>query len=234
MRLLLTFLWANLFIASAFAQYIDEKNKAHDNMVAVYKELINSNYDVSTLYCDCSIYSLNKHLYFDNKNCTYEIVHRQRGKRVEPTHIVPPSIYAKDLPCKNKCREENNKIFIKRDTDLHNIFPSLGEIISLRLNYKFVEKLKRKALNINFGSCSFSLDKVNKEIVPPDISRGTIARAYLYMEDMYKIKMSDEEMRLFNKWNNLYPPTPSECKRNQIIHDIQGNFNYFISRKCIK
>lgn len=235
MRLLLSFLLANLLINPSFAQYIDEKNKANDTLISIYENLINDGYEINSPYCNCTLYVHNNHIYFDNKDCTYEIFkNRPRGRRLELSHLVPSSLYAKDLPCKDKCREENNETFIKRDTDLHNIFPFLGEIISLRGNYKFVEKLKTKGLSIKFGNCLFTIDKVNKEIIPPDISRGIIARAYLYMNNTYKLNFLDEDINHFNKWNKLYPPNKAECARNKYIYKKQGTYNTFIGSKCIK
>ncbi len=231
--LLLTLILSNLIISPSFAKYIDDKNKAYANLTSIYTKLINDGYEMHSPYCGCALYSFNNHLYFDNKNCTYEILnHRQRGKRLELAHIVPPSLYAKDLPCKNKCREENNKTFIKRDIDLHNIFPFLGELTSIRLSYKFVEKLKVQGLHIKYGNCVFDIDKVHKEIVPPDISRGIIARAYLYMNQTYKLNIKSSEIDLFTKWDKIHKVTKEECARNKAIYDVQGNYNDFISRKC--
>ena len=64
------------------------------------------------------------------------------------------------------------------------------------------------------------------------VSRGQVARAYLYMSKRYSIKLAADEEKLYNFWNSHYPPTDWECYRNSAIDRIQGNENTFITASC--
>ena len=72
------------------------------------------------------------------------------------------------------------------------------------------------------------VDFKGKRAQPPKNSRGLIARAYLYMSDKYKIRLSQAQRRLYEAWDRMYPVTESECLRNELINKVQGNDNPFV------
>ncbi len=221
MRFLLIFIIANLMIGSSFAKYSKEQYMANKNLVSIYDNLIKDGYNMTSLYCSCPLYVNKNKLYYDRNACSYEIQSNQkRGMRIEHSHIVPPSFY------------KHNKNFETINTDLHNIYPAIGELVANRLNYAFSDDIHDNSLNKSFGSCSFYIDKNTNTITPPNASKGIIARAYLYMHDKYQIKLSKNDLELFTMWDKLYLPSKEECKRNTFIERIQGNSNKFIKNKC--
>jgi len=108
--------------------------------------------------------------------------------------------------------------------DLHNLVPALGEINGDRSNYPFVDNIAGEIRR--YGSCDIEID--NKKVEPPDYAKGFIARAYLYMNAVYNVPLSNTELSLYSMWNNKYKPNAWEIERNDIIFKYQGNRNQFI------
>jgi len=108
--------------------------------------------------------------------------------------------------------------------DLHNLVPALGEINGDRSNYPFVDNIAGEIRR--YGSCDIEID--NKKVEPPDYAKGFIARAYLYMDAVYNIGLSQAELSLMNQWHTTNPPDAWEIERNNIIFKYQGNRNQFI------
>ena len=82
-----------------------------------------------------------------------------------------------------------------------------------------------------YGQCDMVVDFKNKQVQPPQHSKGAIARTYFYMADRYKLKLSKKEKKLFKVWDKKNPPSRWECQRNELIKEKQGNKNRFI-RGC--
>lgn len=222
MRFLLIFIMANIIISPSFAKYSKEQYIANKNLVSIYDNLIKDGFNMTSLYCSCPLYINKNKLNYDRKSCNYEIQNNaKRGMRIELAHIVPPSFY------------KNDQNFNLINADLHNIYPTIGELVANRLNYTFSDSIDDYNLKKNFGSCSFYIDRDQNTVTPPNKSKGIIARAYLYMQDRYQIKLSNKDQNLFNMWDKLYPPTKEECQRNIFIGRVQGNTNKFISKKCL-
>ena len=78
------------------------------------------------------------------------------------------------------------------------------------------------------------IDRKRQLVNPPKRARGIIARAYLYMQDRYHLKLNSQQQSLFNEWNKAYKATSNECKRNELITKIQGNDNPFVTAQCKK
>ena len=68
--------------------------------------------------------------------------------------------------------------------------------------------------------------------LPPERSRGIIARAYLYMSYRYQLPLDKNHLELYYKWDIEFPPDRNECKRNHLIEKIQGNSNPFMGKRC--
>lgn len=83
-----------------------------------------------------------------------------------------------------------------------------------------------------YGKCEILIDSRNRLAQPPERSRGTIARAYLYMSDFYGIRLDKNESRLFSRWSEAYPADAWECRRNRLIAEQQGNDNPYITKQC--
>lgn len=218
---------------------IESFNKSKKELANIYKEL-----KKKTIYCQADFEG--KHITnlngFVSKNKTY------RDNRVEWEHIVPAEKFGVNFDewkngnteCKDNkendlgnrdCAQKTNIEFRRMQSDMHNLFPSIGTVNILRLNYNFVDTLTN---GDTFGKCKIRISSVTKEVEPPEYVKGTIGRTYLYMEKEYptKMKLTFEEKIRFKKWNELYPPNNQECKRAELIKNIQGNENIFVEKAC--
>lgn len=206
-----------------------------------------------TFYCGCQF---DKHNKIDLGSCGYQIQNNpKRANRVEWEHIVPISQLASHLPCwKNglclksdakksdakhalhsakgvkgrQCCQMIDPTFCKMEADLHNLVPEIGELNALRSNYRF--GVLPFVDSHQFGDCEFKIDPVTRRVEPALLTRGFIARAYLYMASQYDWHLSDSQRQLFMAWNRQYPPAAWEIERDKRIEKIQGNSNLFISR----
>ncbi len=131
--------------------------------------------------------------------------------------------------------------------DMHTIFMCDKQLNNFRSNYSFIEDVKRKKNSTKFvyliyqnGTyytsskrdhyyCAFS--HFYGLFVPPESSRGMIARSLLYYMDKYKsedIVKKIVDIRLLSEWNRKYGVTEMEYLRNEEIFQIQENRNPFI------
>ncbi|WP_442903462.1 endonuclease [Gilliamella sp. wkB112] len=61
---------------------------------------------------------------------------------------------------------------------------------------------------------------------------GTIAYTYIYMSDKYKINLLESERDLMHMWDSMYKLSVWECGRNELLTEIQGNNNKFVTERC--
>lgn len=186
-----------------------------------------------SLYCGCKIVWHGKKGIPDLSSCGYKIrKNKNRAMRIEWEHVVPAWEFGHNKTCwkkggRKKCI--NDKLYQKIEFDLHNLQPAIGEINADRSNFKFNE------LNTNikkYGNCDMKIDFKKKEAEPPERAKGKIARTYFYMSKTYKITLSKKEKNLFKIWDIKFPVTKWECKRENLIFQIQGNHNDYIYKKC--
>ena len=194
----------------------------------------NKNY---TFYCGCSFDS-NKQI--DHTSCNYSPrrVKNKRSHRLEFEHIVPAHALGKNLQCWKEpiCEKRNGKKykgrkccskvsyeFKKMQSDMHNLFPSIGEVNGDRSNFVFGEINGEER---EYGECDF---EVAQGIAEPKKSiRGDIARSYFYMSHQYKTEIPDDYEKMLREWHLFDPPDEWERDRNSLIEDAQGNRNQFI------
>ena len=106
-----------------------------------------------TLYCSCS-FDTNKQI--DHDSCKYSprIKSNKRSHRLEFEHVVPAHALGKNLQCwkepicskrdgKNykgrKCCSKVSDEFQQKQSDMHNLFPTVGEVNGDRSNFIFGE-----------------------------------------------------------------------------------------------
>ena len=108
------------------------------------------------------------------------------------------------------------KYYSKANKDMHNIYLTNYYTNNLRSNKKFAH-----VVNENSSQ---------KLYIPCNNSRGTIARSLAYMKYSYPLlNLSNViDANILLAWNELYPPTELELKKNNIIFKYQGNKNIFI------
>ncbi|MGE6568157.1 endonuclease [Shewanella vesiculosa] len=207
---------------------------------------------------------LEKHVYHDNRLTIYcgakfdakkniempagfvTTTHLKRSKKVEWEHVVPAENFGRAFSewrnghqeCVDskgkafkgrKCAEKMNTEYRYMQADMHNLFPAIGAVNALRSNYNFTMLPSVKS---DFGSCDMRID--HKKSQPPESSRGTIARTYIYMEQSYpKYKMSKQQRQLMAAWDKQYPVSKWECKRAKRIEKLQGNANEEVNSSCL-
>lgn len=200
-------------------------------MPKVYAQLHNP----KTIYCGCDIYfNRNKtKLKVDLSSCGYQVRKQpKRAQRIEYGHVMSAWEFGHQLQCwqsggRKKCSKIKN--FQIMEGDLHNLYPSVGEVNGDRSNYRFSDW---NANPYQYGQCPMVVDFKGRKVQPPKASRGTIARAYLYMADRYNVRLNKNQRRLYEVWNKKYPVTKDDCKRNLLIEKIQGNDNPYITSQC--
>jgi deoxyribonuclease-1 len=171
----------------------------------------------------------------------------KRAKKVEWEHAVPAENFGRtfvewrdgDPACVDskgndfkgrKCAEKVNTDYRYMQSDMYNLFPAIGAVNALRSNYNFT--MLPDAEN-RFGSCAMKID--DRKAEPPEDSRGTISRAYLYMRTTYpRYNMSRQQEQLMGAWDRMYPVDSWECLRTQRIKGIQGNENSVVKSRCQK
>lgn len=171
----------------------------------------------NTLYC---------HQKFSTKN------RQERKKHVNAEHVFPMAWVAKDLKCgtRKQCQRKS-KQFRHIESDLHNIYPALIKVNKARSSYRFGDVAGEKR---RFGSCDFEVDKKYRIAEPRPAVRGEVARAMLYIEYQYGLKLHKKTKALMLKWDKEDPPSKEEKRRAKIIRQEQGKENPFITRYPFK
>ena len=144
------------------------------------------------------------------------------------------------------------------NSDIHNLFPADGKIMSLREGIPHGEVDNRKLTytspnNSKIGQGHLELNYAQKVFEPIDQFKGDFARAYFYMATRYEDKIVSEEwykrteestgvfveesgdqvyqswfIEMLLYWNELDPVSAEEINRNNAAQNFQGNRNPFI------
>lgn len=188
-----------------------------------------------TLYCGCPFDAARR---LDLKACGY-ISFRggKRSGRVEVEHVVPASWIGAGRTCWTKkiCREAKGRAFKGQKCclaidpafksahqDIHNLWPSVGEVNEIRSNYRFGLITGERRV---FGRCDIEIDRQTRSAEPRPEIRGDIARISLYMQATHGIRLSDAQRRLFEAWHREDPPDAAEHHRHATIAALQGRRN---------
>lgn len=224
----------NLVYAEPPANFREAKKA----MVKIFKHLNKP----TTLYCGCSIeFPFRGGYKPDLRSCGYAIQKdEKRAERIEAEHIMSAWEFGHNLSCwtdaeigegRHDC-EETSELFNKMESDLHNLYPAIGEVNKERSNYGFTEYLANRNTIEPFGRCEMYISPSDRLALPPKRSRGIIARAYLYMSYRYQLPIDKNHLELYYKWDREFPPDGNECKRNHLIEKVQGNSNPFMGKRC--
>lgn len=215
--------------AFAFKSYQAVKQALYEQVFAETKK---------TLYCACSF---DKNRKLDHGACGYRSPGGgERARRVEVEHVVPASWIGGERACWRKkiCRNNKGHYFkgrkccLKTDAafrlayqDLHNLWPTVGEVNDRRRNYSFglIDGEKR-----HFGLCDMEIDQSARLAEPRPEVRGDVARINLYMARRHHIHLSADQRHLFEIWHRADPPDEAERRRNELIGKLQGTTNPYI------
>ena len=157
-------------------------------------------YDLYNDFCKCNTYEeCNLTSFSESKYAKYT-----KYNNLTAEHVFPQSF---------------TKYYSKANKDMHNIYLTNYYTNNLRSNKKF-----------SHGSHYLDEDISKKVYVPCSNSRGIIARTLAYMKYTYPLlNLSNViDTNIILLWNELYPPTELELKKNNIIYNYQGNKNIFI------
>lgn len=182
-------------------------------------------------YSNCDYKVVDKKLIPIPETCGFHYrKNKNRSERIEWEHIVPAWHFGHQLHCwqnggRMTCRQTNKK-FKEMEADMHNLVPAIGEINGDRSNFKYGMISGEERL---YGKVDMEISFKDKRAEPRRAVYGEIARTYFYMRERYGLKLSNQQEKLFIAWNNLDPVTRWEKKRNELIADIQGNDNPYVS-----
>ena len=182
-------------------------------------------------YSDCDYRVVEKKLVPIAKSCGFHYrKNRNRSERIEWEHIVPAWHFGHQLQCwqnggRMTCRQTNTK-FRQMEADMHNLVPAIGEINGDRSNFKYgmIEGEARL-----YGKVNMEIAFSNKKAEPREEVFGDIARTYFYMRDRYGLRISKSQEKMLIAWNNLDPVSAWEKKKNQIIKELQGDENLYVT-----
>jgi deoxyribonuclease-1 len=189
----------------------------------------------TSFYCGCDIRWQDRKGIPDLESCGYQVRKQQkRADRIEWEHVVPAWQFGHQRLCwqeggRKNCTR-NDDTFKQMEADLHNLTPTIGEVNGDRSNYNFSQW--NGIGGVSYGQCDMQVNFKQRKAMPPERARGSIARTYLYMSQHYGFKLSSSQKQLMNAWNNTYPVTNWECKRDQRIQAVQGNANPFVKKRC--
>ena len=171
----------------------------------------------------------------------------QRVERVEWEHAVPAEHFGRafrqwrngDPQCVDKhgktykgrrCAEKASREYRLMQADMYNLFPAVGAVNAVRRNSQYAEL---PGVLSAFGVCEVKTR--GKQFEPPAQSRGTLARAALYMAQAYPAySLSQEQKSLFLTWSQQYPFDAWECTRARRIEALQGNENPLVKKQCVR
>jgi len=165
-----------------------------------------------------------KQYYYEN-NIYYDLYNDLNSFNLNSSKLNSYNLYSSklnsytkynDLTAEHIFPQSFTKHYSKANKDMHNIYLTNYYTNNLRSNKKFSH---------------FINENISKKIyIPCNYSRGIIARSLAYMKYTYPLlNLSNViDSNIILAWNELYPPTELEFKKNNIIFYYQGNKNIFI------
>ena len=240
MKLLLSLLLLTTLLFSANESF----SKSKKDLRKIYKG------HQETIYCGCKYNYKDKKNMIDKSSCGYKPRNERtrkgninkRAKRIEWEHLIPAENFGRQFSCwrdgnsecvnskgksfkGRRCCTKVNKEYRLMQSDMHNLFPAVGELNADRSNFRFDFEIAKPN---RYGKCVFEVNFKQKRVKVKENIRGIIARDYLYFNKKYKMKLSRQELRKYKLWNKQYPPNLWEIERNKRIAKKQGNLNQFI------
>ena len=182
-------------------------------------------------YSNCDYKVKEKKLIPIHRTCGFHYrKNKNRSERIEWEHIVPAWHFGHQLHCwqnggRMTCRTKNSK-FKQMEADMHNLVPAIGEINGDRSNFRYAMIEGEERL---YGKVDMEIVFSKKKAEPRDSVHGDIARTYFYMRDRYGLRISKTQEKMLIAWNNLDPVDRWEKKKNQMVKELQGDENMYIT-----
>ncbi|WP_144214527.1 endonuclease [Shewanella donghaensis] len=200
----------------------------------IAQKIYSSSLPMTSFYCGCDINVVGKQWKPNLDSCGYQVRKQiPRANRIEWEHVVPAWEFGHQLQCwqdggRKNCGKTSPE-FKRMESDLHNLTPAVGEVNGDRSNYRFSEWNGNAT---QYGQCDMVVDFKGRKVQPPKQSRGAIARTYFYMQATYGLSISSSQKRLFQAWDKSYPVDITECYRDRLIANKQGNHNQTVLKQC--
>jgi deoxyribonuclease-1 len=149
---------------------------------------------------------------------------RDRSYNIE--HVYPMAWVTRALRCgdRHACRR-NSPRFNDIESDMHNMYPARKDLNKERGAYPYREIRGERRVE---PGCDLEIDQGTRVVEPRPASRGNIARAMLYMEERYDLKLYERQRRLLLEWHRSDPVDEHERWRNRRIAEVQGEPNPWI------
>lgn len=106
--------------------------------------------------------------------------------------------------------------------DLHNLAGLHTRLNSRLGNKSFGEPAKFR----QHQGC-----KISPLLFCPVVGRGEVARKCAYMASQYGVSVDLPRVISVDtmlEWNERYPPTDDEKRKNDLVYDLQGTYNQFV------
>lgn len=158
--------------------------------------------------------------------------------------MMPASHFGSTLACWNeklctdnkgksykgrKCCEKIDKNFQQMEGELYNLWPSDGLVNASRSNFSYAQLYPTmRSQSHDFHGCPVVVDTVDHLFEPSDASKGTVARAMLFMSEHYKIGLDNDMYNLMTYWHRKYPPSEWELAWDDGVSAIEGYHNPYI------
>ncbi|BBB25876.1 endonuclease [Amphritea japonica] len=220
----LVVLCTSLFSMSAAAEPPSSFSKSKRILTGLYQT------NPVSFYCGCDYQAKGRKLVPQWDSCGYSPrKNANRAGRIEWEHVVPAWAFGHQLQCwqnggRKACKKEAD--FRRMEADLHNLVPAIGEVNGDRSNYSFSMLEGEPRV---YGRCDMEVDFKRRKVEPPLGRQGDIARTYFYMRDQYGLKISSKQEKLFAAWHKQDPVDRWELDRNQMISEVQGNSNPYVT-----
>lgn len=111
--------------------------------------------------------------------------------------------------------------------DLHHLYPTNNRANGTRGNSPFGNVNGSELDNCEASAVGRDAT-IGQAFEPPQETKGNIARALFYFSVRYDMNLSRAEREVLIQWHDQDPVDSFESKRNDQVHEIQGNRNPFI------
>lgn len=177
----------------------------------------------------------NMHLKEDNNGYFIEDVYCQKKITKMDTKIGPGVIPNNNVlnaehtwPQSRFSRQFNNEL---QKSDLHHLYPTDSRANSKRGNFEFADVggkgISEDCNDSKFGRADDGQGSRDR-FEPPREHKGNVARSLFYFSVRYKISLSPSEEAYLREWHQIDPVDDEEMRRNDEVHDLQGNRNPFL------
>ncbi|MET0105704.1 MAG: endonuclease [Sedimenticola sp.] len=122
-----------------------------------------------------------------------------------------------------ECRR-TSELFNKLETDPYNLWPATDHANKVRGDHPFGEYPDDHP---EVANCA-NYDKEMRKFIPVEHSRGEIARSILHIYEKWHAPLDNDQVNLMLKWNDEYPVTEEERRRNEVIYKVFGTRNEWI------